>query len=695
MVQAFQRGDGRVEVLLAVRGFPDGMPFYRPVVDDAPERRAEVLEQVLRAVQPIEAAPSVTVLASYPRFGTAHLRLGLEAALQLARHPLVHGLSTPRSYRQQADFAVEAAQFTALHSQGWRGGGRKIAVIDGEFQPAELPGLFVEEHCFCQRANGQPCCPNQQIEQHGPGASATTGLTIQPDHGNRVASLAGGLSSGGSAAPDAGVIAISTTVQDPDLLRALNYLATRADIDAVVMSFGWGSHQGICNFSPVLNGLLGALSALEQQGVMLVAAAGNAGGNTAMLSPACLSPMMAVTGTWSCANLGVKCPGGSGPDVLWSQSSLSAAATDIAAPAGPMILPTGLQNPSAGTSWSTPLVGGCAAVLRQAYPGASPSLLRAALQSSGLSATRPGAPVVPRLGCSQSMAWLAGNAPLPLNQRGITGNWYNPATGGQGLSLEVVVDHFSPGQGLLFGGWFTFDVAPAGGDAKQRWYVLQGSVTTGSSTAQLGIGTSVGGNFDASPSRPTDQVGTATFSLSHCNEGMLTYQFTDGSGRAGTIPLARLLSNVNCTQAGNSGGGHADYLLSGNWYNPATGGQGLVFEFNPVNPAVFATWFTFVPNGQGGGPETQRWYSLQLDPSGYTPGTRVFHGIPIGQTTGGVFAGGAPLPSIIQVGTASLQVISCGYLILTYSFTAGTNAGLSGSIPLQRLAGGIPPGCNF
>lgn len=285
VVQAFQRGDEQVEVLLAVRGFPDGMPFYRPVVDDAPERRAEVLEQVLRAVQPIEAAPSVTVLASYPRFGTAHLRLDLEAALLLARHPLVHGLSARRSYRQQANFAVEAAQFPALHTQGWRGGGRKIAVIDGEFQPAELPGLFVEEHCFCQLPNGQPCCPNQQIEQHGPGASATVNLTDNPEHGNRVASLAGGLSSGGSAAPDAGVIAISTTVQDPDLLRALNYVATRADIDAVVMSFGWGSHPGICNFDPVLNGLLGALSTLEQQGVLLVAGAGNAGGDTAIFSP--------------------------------------------------------------------------------------------------------------------------------------------------------------------------------------------------------------------------------------------------------------------------------------------------------------------------------------------------------------------------------------------------------------------------
>jgi hypothetical protein len=61
---------------------------------------------------------------------------------------------------------------------------------------------------------------------------------------------------------------------------------------------------------------------------------------------------------------------------------------------------------------------------------------------------------------------------LNVDQHGITGSWYNPATGGQGIEMEMYPDLAGPGKGVLFAGWFTFDVTAAGG---QRWYALQGS----------------------------------------------------------------------------------------------------------------------------------------------------------------------------------------------------------------------------
>ena len=693
VVEAFQRGDEWVEVIVTVRGQPAGMPFYRPVIDDPPERREQVLAQVLKSVRPAEAESEMVVLSSYPRLGTSSLRINQQAALRLAEHPLLNSMAVPRRYQQQASLAVDAAAFPPLHAQGWLGAGRKIAVIDGEFQPTEIPAVFAEEHCFCQ-LDGVPCCPNNLAEQHGPGSAVTSGLTDQEEHGNRVASLAAGIL-GQSAAPFGSIVAVSTSIQEPDLIAALNYLSTRTDIDAVVMSLGDGGHPGVCDANPGLNALLGPTSALIANGLLVVAAAGNAGGSTAMLSPACLSPVVGVTGTWSCADPGTSktCPAGAFPSVIWGLSSFSPA-TEIAAPAGPMSFVTGPVAASGGTSWSAPLVAGCAALLRQAFPGASQAMLRAALLASTATATRPNEGTFPRLDCLQSMNWLAGNAPLPLNQRGITGNWYNPGTGGQGISLEVMPDHYGAGQGVLFGGWFTYDVAPAGGDAKQRWYVLQGTVTTGSSTAQLGIGTSVGGNFNAPPVRPTNQVGTATLTLNSCNDGALSYQFIDGSGRSGTIPLTRLTANVSCTASGAGGGGHIDQFLSGNWYEPTIGGQGMVFEFNPVNPIVFATWFTFVPNGEGGGAETQRWYTLQIDPGAYSPGTRNFYDIPIGLTVGGVFDDAPPSPSIGPVGTANLQVVDCDSMTLGYAFTSGPNAGLTGTISLERVIA-TPAGCTF
>lgn len=56
--------------------------------------------------------------------------------------------------------------------------------------------------------------------------------------------------------------------------------------------------------------------------------------------------------------------------------------------------------------------------------------------------------------------WL-GAAPVvmsvgvDLNQHGLTGSWYEPATSGQGIELEVYPDLSAPGVGLAFMSWFT------------------------------------------------------------------------------------------------------------------------------------------------------------------------------------------------------------------------------------------------
>jgi hypothetical protein len=63
----------------------------------------------------------------------------------------------------------------------------------------------------------------------------------------------------------------------------------------------------------------------------------------------------------------------------------------------------------------------------------------------------------------------ASTGPLPnLDQHGPGGLWYKPATSGQGFALEVFPDLSGAGQGLIAGGWFTYDIGPAGGADNQR-----------------------------------------------------------------------------------------------------------------------------------------------------------------------------------------------------------------------------------
>src|SRR5215471_8695490 len=63
-----------------------------------------------------------------------------------------------------------------------------------------------------------------------------------------------------------------------------------------------------------------------------------------------------------------------------------------------------------------------------------------------------------------------------MHQHGLTGTWYSPAAGGQGMKLEVYEDAFGPGMGLLYGSWATHAI---GWESGQRWYTFEGIARTG------------------------------------------------------------------------------------------------------------------------------------------------------------------------------------------------------------------------
>jgi hypothetical protein len=276
------------------------------------------------------------------------------------------------------------------------------------------------------------------------------------------------------------------------------------------------------------------------------------------------------------------------------------------------------------------------------------------------------------------------------DQHGITGSWYDPATSGQGFEIEVFPDAVSAGQGIFFAGWFTYDVTAAGG---RRWYALSGNVSSSNPVTNLDIFANHGGNLNAPPAlNDGPSLGQATVTFSDCNTGTLTYQFTDGSGRLGTIPLTRIAPNVTCGSAGDNGAAASDYLLSGSWYNPATSGQGLIFDINPSINNLFAAWYTFKPNGQQiGGAASQDWYTLYTNR--FTPGMTSIQNVGIYENSGGVFDS-PPSTNSVRVGTANIAFQSCGAMTVNYTFTDGENNGQHGTLNLSR-AGPTPQGCGL
>lgn len=687
-----------VDAILEATTEVDGLPFSHPKFTDPALREAGLARALADLAEFGE--DQVRVMATYPRAGAARLRVSPAFLGSFRPTPTIRSILEIPPATQLLANAVSTANFGALHSQGLTGSGVKVAVIDGTVNAG---ASLVEEHCWCTHpVFGVGCCSNGQTHQTGQGAASSNGgLGLAPNHGEQVASALGASPAG--AAPTVGIVGIATDL-GAGVADALYYLSGRHDIELINMSLDFGgNYPGSCDLSPPSSflALRPILNLLYQQDKKIVVSAGNSNrleqyGTPAMGSPACLSSTIAATGHWNCIYTG-KDKTCMDPiasySTLWRNDPLVGAdaspMTDVAAAAGPL---HGVASHAVfGTSFSAPITAGCVAVLKQTFPLAQVEQVRSALSVSSISVTRPGHASYPRLNCTEAHAWLAQQQGTRLNQHGITGNYYNPSTPGQGLQLEVFPDLNGPGQGYVMGGWFTFDTV-AGGADRHRWFTVEGIIANGTtSSVNVDILTRYDGNFAQGPSPPVTPVGSGTLSFDNCNEASLSYSLPAPYG-SGQIPLVRLLPNIACTPQGG-GTGHNDYRFSGNWYSPAFGGQGLMLEINPTEAYVFGLWFTFRPAGQpGSGPASQRWLSLQKT---YTPGSRTIAAIPVGETlASGRFNESTPIPSLSQVGTATLQFHSCSDATLSYTLTSGTFAGLSGSLNLTRV-GPVPSGCVY
>lgn len=271
-----------------------------------------------------------------------------------------------------------------------------------------------------------------------------------------------------------------------------------------------------------------------------------------------------------------------------------------------------------------------------------------------------------------------------VNQEGLSGTWYNPATSGQGMQFQFSPDDSNPGEGTMFGAWYTYDVVPGPTDS-QRWYSVQTELTGDAQSLNVRIYRNTGGNFDAPPVTSAEQVGTGTLTFDSCETGQFSYLF--GDGRSSSIPLRRLLPNVECVTTGRPTNPAGDFGYTGPWYDAALGGQGMLIEVNPSDNQVFVGWYSYAEDGETAGESGQRWFSAQAP---FTAGDRTFD-LTVYTSTGGSFDTGGGVTTT-EVGTATLTFTSCVAGTFDYTFTAGELSGKSGSITLTRL-GPVPDSC--
>jgi subtilisin family serine protease len=314
----------------------------------------------------------------------------------LARHPSVVRVDLDVPAHAHLPESRELIRADDVHSQGIRGRGVVVAVIDtgvDEDHP-DLRGRIIAEECFCAPNGG--CCPNKSARQSGAGAARDDN-----GHGTNVAGIIAG--GGGSAplgiAPDSELVAIkvlSATGEgtSSDILSAFDHLiANESRVKIVNLSLGLDLlYAGQCDGADaVTRNIQDAVATLRGRGTLVFASSGNNGETSKISVPACLTQVVAVGAVYD-DNIGSATLGCTDSTTARDQIacfSNSSSAVDLLAP-GALITATGLGGGTSsylGTSQACPHAAAAAALLWQANPGLSPDRLEQALKDTGVSIT--------------------------------------------------------------------------------------------------------------------------------------------------------------------------------------------------------------------------------------------------------------------------------------------------------------------
>jgi len=327
---------------------------------------------------------------------------------KLLADPNVTGIDLDAKGGKFLDESVPQIGAEQWHSMGVTGAGVVVAVLDTGIAPhPNLDDSVVEESCFLQsntQEGGIPC-PNGTGQQFfGVGASLDG-----DDHGSRVSGI---ITSNhpeiGGVAPDAEIYSIKVlddagTGQISDWIAGLEWVVmTSAAVDGPIYTRIVNMSLGVYDNPFVGNGdcepvgtagelMFNAVELLKNVDVTTFAASGNDGFSNALSFPACVSNIISVGSVTK-------------QDAVVLSSNRNAN-LDIMAP-GNAITSTGLGASGfitgGGTSFASPHVAGCAALLLEDDPWLTPEEVKAKVTNTNVFVTDNIGNAYPRLNCSPS-----------------------------------------------------------------------------------------------------------------------------------------------------------------------------------------------------------------------------------------------------------------------------------------------------
>ncbi|MFF0308168.1 S8 family serine peptidase [Streptosporangium sp. NPDC004379] len=378
------------------------------------------------AASAVDAAQVVQKLSRLP---VVTLRADEAAVERLARQPGVLSVSEDVPVAPALARSVPLIGGDRTREAGLTGEGSVVAVLDSGVAVHHpfLGGRVVAEACFSPSDPGYAAtslCPDGAERQEGPGAAdSESGPCANLDcaHGTHVAGIVAGDGEGLSDADGSGVapgaalaavqvysrfdsVAYCGAAGTPCLLsfvsaqiagmeKVLELAEGGLPVAAVNLSLGSGRYTAACDNDPRKV----AVDRLLAAGVATVVAAGNQGYPDAVSAPACVSSAIAVGSTTDQDEV--------------SGFSNAGPLLDVFAPGSDIVssVPNGQWASKSGTSMAAPHVAGALAVLRQAFPGATPAELEAKIKATGKDIIHEGV-TIPRLQLDDA---ALGAAPRP------------------------------------------------------------------------------------------------------------------------------------------------------------------------------------------------------------------------------------------------------------------------------------------
>ena len=340
--------------------------------------------------------------------------IDVEGALALARNPMVWRIG-PDSGGGAALVETRAVvRATEVHDLGFNGSGAVVGILDSGYDGdhIDLFSSLDDEACFCD----DDCCPDRTDSQVGSGAADDA-----HGHGSHVAGI---ITSDGSLAPpgiapQSAIVAVRVldhravfNTMD-NIINGLEWIRdNRPDVTVVNMSLGTSRRDsGTCDLRYFT--LAEAADDLRDRGVLLVAASGNNGDTNGMSAPGCISDVVSVGATWD-ADVGAQDIPGVCEDLTTQQDQVacyanSGSRTDLFAPGGVVRSSWrgGVTVELNGTSMASAVVSGCASLLFELAPDASPGDIEEAMEASPVTITVPDSGrVFGRLDCADAAARL-------------------------------------------------------------------------------------------------------------------------------------------------------------------------------------------------------------------------------------------------------------------------------------------------